>query len=281
MKKPLLVAWLCAFAPLALAAPTVVVDAVQFPAWLERGGVRVPLTPGVELQSGDRLRTGIDARVRLNLAEGSRVKLGENAQFAIEKVEGGGVLRAAFGLLSGAMRFTTDPAARDGRRDVQIQVRNISAGLRGTDLWAKSTDERDVVCLIEGRITVGSAGLPTLTLGQPLDFYQKPRDQAPLPVGKVDAAQMAQWIEETEFAREGGEARAGGRWRVIVATFQSRDGAMRLSRALRADGFPAQVVNDDPPHAVQVAGLQSEGDARALMVKLRAVPGVLLPRVAQ
>jgi hypothetical protein len=30
----------------------------------------------------------------------------------------------------------------------------ITAGIRGTDLWGKADATRDIVCLIEGRITV-------------------------------------------------------------------------------------------------------------------------------
>jgi ferric-dicitrate binding protein FerR (iron transport regulator) len=270
---------LLAFA--AHAAPGAAVSAVQYPAWLERGGVFVPLTPGVELQSSDKVRTGANARVELKLAEGSRVKLGENAQFAIERIEGGGVLRASLGVLSGAFRFTTDPAAKGERRDVQIQVRNVTAGIRGTDVWGKATEERDIVCLLEGRVTVGSSGQSTVTLESPLDFYQKPRGQNALPVAKIDAKQMAQWSAETEIAKDGGAAREGGRWRVIVGTFPLRDAAQKLNRALRAEGYPAKVVGEESPFAVQVAGLASENDARSLIANLRTVPGVLLPRVAQ
>jgi hypothetical protein len=281
MKNVLRAAFLLAFVPLALAAPNAVVDAVQYPAWLERGGISVPLTPGVELQSADKLRTGANARVQLKLSEGSRVKLGENAQFAIDRIEGGSVLRAAMAVASGAFRFTTDPAAKGERRDVQIQVRNVTAGVRGTDVWGKSTEERDIVCLIEGRVSVSSAGQSTVSLELPMDFYQKPRGANPLPVAKVDAKQMAQWSTETEIAKDGGAAREGGRWRVIVATFQSRDGAQKMNRALRAEGYPSRIVGEELPFAVQIAGLASENDARSLIANLRGVPGVLLPRVAQ
>ena len=30
----------------------------------------------------------------------------------------------------------------------------MTAGIRGTDLWGSSDAERDLVCLVEGRITV-------------------------------------------------------------------------------------------------------------------------------
>ena len=79
---------LVALAPLGLLSPTSVsaaatatVEAVQSPAWRDRGGLIVPLAAGMELKSGDVLRTGSGVRVFLKLAEGSRVKLGEAARF--------------------------------------------------------------------------------------------------------------------------------------------------------------------------------------------------------
>ena len=70
----------------ALAEPTRV-EAVQYPAWLERGGHAVPLTPGTVLVASDQIRTGANARVQVKMGEGSTVKLGENAKLVIEKVE--------------------------------------------------------------------------------------------------------------------------------------------------------------------------------------------------
>ena len=99
----------------------------------------MPLTPGTALQAHDRLRTGANARVQLRLSEGSAVKLGENAQFVIERAEDRGIFRAALSVIAGAFRFTT--AAGKGRtRDVSIKVKNVTVGIRGTDLWGKSTE---------------------------------------------------------------------------------------------------------------------------------------------
>jgi hypothetical protein len=262
-------------AQFSFAAPTVV-EAVQYPAWLERGGNAVPLTPGTALQAQDRLRTGANARVQLKMPEGSALKLGENAQFVIERVEDRGVFRAALSVIAGAFRFTTDAARRATKRDVTIKVMNATAGIRGTDLWGKSTGERDIVCLLEGRITVGSEGHPTVTLDQPLDFYQKPRDGAPA-VAKVDQAQIDIWARETEISTEGPAARAGGKWRVMAASFRGRDSALLLGRLLRTAGYPAEVMPREGVFAVVIANLAGEPEARALMANLRTMPGIEVP----
>jgi hypothetical protein len=253
------------------------VEAVQYPAWLERGGYRVPLTPGIPLQAADRLRTGANARVQLRLGEGSAVKLGENAQFVIERAAGGGAFRAALAVLSGAFRFTS-PAARN--RDIAIKVRNVTLGIRGTDVWGKSTEERDLVCLIEGRIRVGADGHPTVSLDKPLDFYQLPRGGEPQ-VAKVDPKQLEEWAKETEIARDGAAARAGGTWRVVAAVFDGRNQALQFNRELRALGYPSEVASVQGRFLVQVPGMASEDDARSLMGNLRGIRGISLPHVKE
>jgi len=254
------------------------VEAVQYPAWLERGGNAVPLTPGTRLEASDKLRTGANARVQLVMGEGSTVKLGENAQFVIEKIEDRGVFRAALSVLTGAFRFTTDALRKSQRRDVEIKVKNVTAGIRGTDLWGKSTGERDLVCLLEGKISVGSEGHPTVTLDQPLDFYQKPRDGEPA-VAKVDQKQIDIWSQETEISKDGPAARAGGQWSVVAGKYEGRDEALRINRLLRANGYPSVVGMSDNHPAVIVPGLAGEAEARALMANLRSVPGIVGPTV--
>lgn len=254
------------------------VEAVQYPAWLERGGQAVPLTPGITLQSRDRVRTGDNARVQLRLSEGSTIKLGERAQFQIERTADRGVFEATMSVIAGAFRFTGQALGK--KRDIAIKVRNTTAGIRGTDLWGKSTDERDIVCLIEGKISVGTTGHPTVTLDQPLDFYQKPRD-APPQVAKVDRRQIEIWAAETEIAPDGAAARAGGRWRVVAGVYANRDTALKLNRTLRTNGYPATVARRQTDFAVQVGGLEGEAQARALMANLRRLPGVELPKVEE
>ena len=271
---------LSAFLALAFAASaqTVVVDAVQYPAWLERGGNAVPLTPGLQLESRDRLRTGANARVQLKLAEGSAVKLGENAQFVIERAEDRGTFRAALSVISGAFRFTSGAYGTSRAREVGIKVKNVTVGIRGTDLWGKSTAERDWVVLLEGRISVGSEGHPTVALDQPLAWYQKPRDAAP-EISRADPNTVAEWARETDLSTDGAAARAGGRWRTVAAAKPKRDEAMALSRLLRRAGFPAEVVAKEGYFVVQVPNLAGEAEARALMSAIRDVPGVALPTV--
>jgi hypothetical protein len=280
--------WLAAMAVgCALGAPapagaqsSIRVEAVQYPAWLDRGGYSVPLTPGTALRESDTLRTGANARVQLKLSEGSTVKLGENARFIVEKVGDRGVFRSVMRVAFGAFRFTTSALGIGRKRDIEIHVRTITAGIRGTDVWGKSTDPRDLVCLLEGRVSVQADQREPVTLDQPRDFYQRARDGEPQ-VGRVDERQVQEWSRETEIEPGAAAGRQGGRWSVIASKFYERNRALALSRELRARGYPAEVVGESDVQRVEIRGLADEPAARAVMASLRDVPGVAIPSITE
>lgn len=269
------------------AAPPALVEAVQMPAWVERGGSRVPLAPGMALAPDDDLRTGANARLLVRLAEGSSVKLGENAQLRIAQVQQrrDNVFASTMNLLAGAFRFTTDALARARRRDVSISVSTVTAGIRGTDLWGKAAADRDIVCLIEGRIEVSRAGDPTLTMDQPLSFYVAPRGQSPLPVQPVKPEQLQQWAAETEIAPGAGAARRGGRWKVVLASGESENEVLRVYQDVRAAGYAAELaprrVDGRRAYDVRIAQLPSRPEAEALAASLTGRYGVVAPRVTR
>jgi len=157
------------------------IESLQLPAWLDRGGLTVPASPGIELYSGDTLRTGRGARLLIGLSEGSVVRLGENATFEVAKVERrGNVFLAALNVVEGAFRFTTRAAGKLQQRDVTIKVaRNATIGIRGTDLWGRGRDDKDIVCLIEGKIDFTGNDDKTQRLDQPLQFFQSTRSASP------------------------------------------------------------------------------------------------------
>jgi hypothetical protein len=272
------------------AAPAAVIEAMQMPAWVERtvlGSVRrAPLAPGVELKNGDELRTGPGARLYIRLSEGSTVKLGERASMRILELapDRGGFFAAALNVLEGAFRFTTDVLAKPRRRDVSIKVATVTAGIRGTDLWGKSSPERQVVCLIEGRIEVGAAGEAPVTMDEPRQFYQRDKGVTQ-PVGFVDPTQLAKWALETEIADGAGAARRGGKWRVTLARAKTQSAALELYDRLRDAGFPARLyptmAGEQRVYLVQVERIASRADAEAIAGRLRGMAGVVDPKVSR
>ena len=273
----------------ALAAPAALVEGVQMPAWVERAGVgqvrRIPLAPGMELRGGDEVRTGAGSRVYLKLAEGSLVKLGENASLRILEIapDRGGLFRAALNVLEGAFRFTTDALARERRRDVSIRVATVTAGIRGTDLWGKSDrEDRQIVCLIEGRIEVGAEGEAPVSMDQERQFYRREKGQT-APIGFVEPAQLVQWAQQTEIADGQGAARLGGKWRVTLATAPTQSEALEVYGQLRTAGYAAEIhpakAGEKRVYHVRISRLPTKADAEALAAQLRGMHGVAEPRV--
>jgi hypothetical protein len=272
------------------AAPAAVVEGVQMPAWVERAGIgavrRQPLAPGMELRGGDELRTGIGARVYVKLAEGSLVKLGENASLRILEIapERGGFFKAALHVLEGAFRFTTDLLAKQRRREVSIRVANVTAGIRGTDLWGKSVPDKQVVCLIEGKIEVGAEGEAPVQMDEPRQFYQRLKG-ATQPIDFVEPTQLAQWALETEIADGRGAARRGGKWKVTLARADTQSAALAVYDRLRDAGYAAEIfpvkAGAGHDYLVRISRLLTKADAEALAEQLRGTAGVEAPQVSR
>src|SRR5262245_45277364 len=226
----------------ALAQPAASVEAVQMPAWVERAGRRTPLLPGMELRAGDQIFTGAGSRALVRLAEGSVVKLGENGTLRLTQIDRSTeIFRAAIGVLQGAFRFTTELIGQKRKREVDIRVAQVTAGIRGTDLWGRGRKDNEVVCLIEGEIQVGAEGEAPQTLNQPLQFYRRV-DAKTQPIGLIDVKQLAEWAKETEAEDGKGVVRTDGKFSVLLASAPDQSTALALFDQLRSAGYPAEIV---------------------------------------
>jgi hypothetical protein len=222
-------------------ATVATVEAVQAPAWLERNGLAQPLVPGMALQSGDTVRTGSSARAYLLLAEGSRVKLGETARFAVHSrsLAPEKLFHGVLNVIAGAFRYTSGAIQHAGGRDLSIRVGTATVGIRGTDIWGRSSRERDVVALLSGRIEV-TRGEDTVALDEPMTYVDAPRAGTPM-LRPLEAGQLSLWSRETEILPGDGAARPTGRWRVLAATATSNAEALALYDRLREAGFAARI----------------------------------------
>jgi hypothetical protein len=267
----------------AAGARTLTVEAVVSPAWVEHaGGAREPLVPGTVLRNGDRVLTGSGARALLRMAEGSAVKLGENASLGLDRLSdqsaaAGRVVSGALDVVQGAFRFTTRVfGSPRSSRDLNIRIATVTAGIRGTDVWGKSSAERDVVCLIEGRIYVQHRE-QAFTMQEPLSFFIAARDGSRQPVAPVPEAQLQQWATETEIAPASGASRRGGKHRVSLAAVADEGAAASLAGKLRTEGYPARVrayransgADGGLRYAVDITGLGSVEDAAQMAAALR------------
>jgi hypothetical protein len=272
----------------AAAQPAAVVEGVQMPAWVERSenGAprRVPAAPGMELKAGDQLRTGAGSRLLVKLSEGSLVKMGENGELRVSELQPTkDLFKGALAVLEGAFRFTTQKIGANRRRDININVAQVTAGIRGTDLWGKSAPNRQIVCLIEGKIEVGAPGETPVNMDQPRQFYQRTNNQT-LPVGFVDPSQLADWGKETEIEAGKGAARSGGKWKVDLATVENQADALKVYDQVREAGYAVRIVpamaGDKRVYTVRIRNLPAKLEADSLANQLKGKYGVTDPKVA-
>jgi hypothetical protein len=262
-----------------------IVEGVQLPAWVQRGNSpsKVPLAPGAVLGSQDNIYTGANARLLLRLADGSTVKLGEKARLTLSRADATRendqvTLRAALNLVVGAFRFTTDAVSKlRSKREVDIKISTVTAGIRGTDVWGAQRPDREIVCLLEGNITVDrefNNATTSLVLDQPLQFYIALKDKPANPVGTVSAEQIALWTLEPDIAAGQAVLRSDGKYKVVFLASEQIIDAFRVYDELRAEGYPASIApmagKSRHTYQVQIAGLESEVVAGALMARFPA-----------
>ncbi len=263
-------------ADLLLAAPDAVVEGIQLPAWVTRDGKRQPLAIGTELQNSDEVSTGGNSRLLLRLGDGSVVKLGENGRLQLSDLvqkRKQGFLAATLKVLEGAFRFTTEAAVKArGSRDITVQFPTITAGIRGTDIWGKNLGDKEVVVLIEGKITVTRTGDQPVEMKDPLTYLQAPKTGAAT-VEAVPMEQLKAWAAETEISDGAGALRKGGRWKLYLGNYQQQLEALSLYDSLRREGYPVRIqpgqADGGQIYRLRLAGFSSEQEANALGARLK------------
>ena len=260
----------------AQAAPDAVVEGVQLPAWITRDAGRRPLAIGTQLRSDDLIVTGANARLLLRLGDGSRVKLGENGRLKLADLvhrPKEGFIAATLNVLEGAFRFTTEAAGRKRtHRDITVHLSTLTAGIRGTDIWGKNLGDREVLVLIEGKVTATRAGDAPVQMNDPLTYLQAPRS-GPAVVAAVPLEQLKAWAAETEIADGAGALRKGGRWKLYLGGYRQQLEALSLYDSLRREGYPVRIqpelAEGAQVYRVRLAGFSTEQEANALGARLK------------
>jgi len=279
-----------------LAMPVVVsaidggtIEALQMPAWVVHDGVKSPLKPGEAINSGDIVSTGQSARVLIRLEEGSLVKLGENGELNLntiqppEKTEGvfAGLLKVA----RGAFRFTTTNLGKNRKRDVKVKIGAVTAGIRGTDIWGRSNSEKDILCLIEGKITAQREGENEFSMEDALSFYIVPKGKPALPVAPVPEEKLARWAQETETQTGLGVLTTDGRWAVNMMSLQNVNAAGKLQQKLNDAGYATQVqetlINEQNWLRLRIEGFASSEDARSFASSIDNQFGIQQPWIVK
>ena len=256
------------------------VQAVQYPAWLERNGQKTPLSPGDGLRGGDVLHGGTDSRILVGMSDGAQIKLGGNSRFSIDKLSiqtraGSTTVDAAFKLAEGFFRYSSSMLGKlSGKRNIDLTVRTATIGIRGTDYWAMTDVEHDAVCVFDGKVEVATRDQGLISLDQPTAFWARFFDKPAAPAGNATPAQLAGFIASVEPTPGNGVAIVNGRWRVVATEADKLGEARDLAGRLRTAGYPAEVVKNYGKHEVRINLFATRADAEATLKRLAAQGGL-------
>lgn len=266
------------------------VSAVMSPAWLVHGSATTPIKPGMQIGDGDTLRTGAGGRVYMDLPEHSRVKLGENTEFATPSMvmtqdqQQGSMFKAALHILKGVFRFTTSLVGKSEHRHVDIQVGVATIGIRGTDVWGRTGTDGSLVALLEGKAEMSMPGQAApMAMDQPMHYMMMPAQgqmQMNVPVSQQN---MSDWAAQTDVQQGGGVLSSDGQWTVALISSSSDADAMRLMKKLADAGYPSEdtmvTVKGKPYHRLVIRQAASLQDARALGARINKVFTLMSPWV--
>ncbi len=263
------------------------VQALQMPAWLNRSGQLSPLKPGIQLASGDKIITGLNARLLLVMDDRSMIKLGENTELNFDRLipaeEEQGFFEATLQLIKGAFRYTTTESGKSRRRLVEVRIGSITAGIRGTDIWGSSHSDKDILCLIEGVITANRAGEPEFTMQQPLSFYRVPKNKPALPVTAVTQNQLAGWANETEMQAAAATLNIDGVWTINLMSVTRKSTIKPIFSALVTAGYAAEIqttmIKGKQWFRLRINNFKSREDAQTFAANITGTHGITQPWV--
>jgi FecR protein len=255
-------------------AADVLVDGLQMPAWLERNGVRQPLLPGQTLQNRDRVFTGAKARLRLQLADGSTVKIGEHAELHLNALgrRDDQVFTGALEFVRGAFRLTTGAALE--ARAFNVRIASITVGTRSADLWGRVHERGDSLCLLEGQLMMLHAKDDDRYLSEPLSCYFAPKGTAPKLLDDIDAEQVGWLNAQTEMQAGQGYTQRGGLWSAEWKVLDNEAEALKFYDQARDAGYAVSIQ----PHRAQrgvyhyvlnITQLPTPSEASALAARLK------------
>lgn len=188
------------------------VDVIQGRAAFERDGQQLPLVVNQSLFSGDYITTSSDGRLLIRFMDNTTARVGSGARVKMERLQPNetrdGSLSASFDVLKGMFRYSSG-AGSIGRHEIDIKVgRSITAGIRGTDVFVKAADDKDLVCLIEGQVQVRSGEVSAL-LDERRQFFVVKQGQAPEAIDFLDEKTFNKWLRDTEVLQDPNVLRQG------------------------------------------------------------------------
>ncbi|HYW04744.1 MAG TPA: SPOR domain-containing protein [Gammaproteobacteria bacterium] len=257
-------------APAAAPGPVLQVEAVLAPAWIGHGKSRRAVSPGDPVRPGEHLLTGRHGGIRAVLSDGTRLRLGPDAELDLGTLRQQPRHSLDASLKRGVLRYAAPEAVPLIR--LNLSLGPLQCRLHGADALAFVTP-RPGVLLLAGDVLMGPPG------GQPT-WHSKPDTRYVLsPGGDELSAQPLPHARAKSVAGRldlpsgSGIREAHGHWAVNLASLRDRARARHLAKRLDRAGIAADTrrfrVHGDPWYRVAVNGFVSRADAERFARSLR------------
>jgi len=256
-------------------AATGTVEGVRMPIWVEQDGVMSALAPGMRLHTTDAVTTGEGGRLLLRLDDGALVRLGENAQLALDDLKSSKGMDSghiAVSVKKGSFRLKTGGL----KKLVNVTAGSLAASGSSMDICGRASDERDAIALMaKGRANVEHDSASHATLTRARTFVDALNGGSLNAVNKVNPKDYASWIAQTDLQSGKGVVTRKGHWKVDLGAFQQRAEAESVRQSVDKEGyavtlFPAN-IQDKTYWRPQVLHFKTQHDAVVAAEQLRSI----------
>lgn len=265
------------------------VETVQFPAWVERGGVKAAIKAGWAIYTSDRLMVGAEGRLVLGIVGEGRMNIAGGSDISMTQAyeATGGPEPILLTLNRGSFALSA-PMVRSGLPGLPFQVGNgIQATVLGGNVFAMADGNEDLLALMDGAVQVTGAKLNPGSMKQPNTYLRVPRLGRANPVAEAPGDRIARWLSGTRLVQGRPQLDASGAWDVSLNSGYNLKLLETMACRIQNRGYPSEIYPVREPgkqvwYRVVVRRFKSRNDAVDFLGTAKALgsrePWVLIPQ---
>jgi hypothetical protein len=264
------------------------VEKVQFPAWVERGGIRAGIKSGWAVYTSDRLTTGPEGRIEIATFGEGRLKMGGDASIEMTQAYEftGAIEPTLFQVRRGSFQFTAP--LRGGANGTTVDIGGaINAVVLGGQIVGRVDSEESLMALVDAVVRVSGPKLNPGTMREANTFLRVPRQGRAQAVSAAGGDRMARWLSQSQAVNGRPTLAGDGQWDVSLNSGynlrQLEDMACRIQRrGIATEIYPVKEPGKLTWYRVVVRRFATKGDAVNFMNTAKALgskePWVLVPQ---